>query len=353
MKRMLTMAIVLLTILVNSINYGNYKNVKAEQTGEQNTITVLVNLDGGNVNGNTEYAIIGKPGETVVLMKPVYEGCILLGYSCSNGKIVVDDNDNYVYTFGNTNTTIKALWVKENDVPTQTPEQTREPISTTPHAIATMVVPTDASNRNTPTPFITAEPVVTNTIKPTNIPEGTSTPEPTKEPAFIKNAEVKLEKNTYYTKYAKKVQPGIKVKYNQHNLKINQDYKLSYKNNNIYGKAKVIITGIGDYAGTVTKYFYILPEKTKITKSQILVKNKNKVVKITWKKLKGVGGYQILYSKAKKGPYKEISQKSAQQTSAVFGTSCKILFMKIKPYVIIDGKYKFGPSSPVKIIKIK
>ena len=101
----------------------------------------------------------------------------------------------------------------------------------------------------------------------------------------------------------------------------------------------------------ITKKFYILPAKTKIEKCSVTMGNKGRIIKIVWKKLKGIDGYQILYSKKKKGSFKEISKKSQKQNCAAFWFGGKeIYYIKVRPYVIIDGKYKYGESN-IKAIK--
>lgn len=55
----------------------------------------------------------------------------------------------------------------------------------------------------------------------------------------------------------KVIQPSIKVTYDDIVLKNGVDYKVSYKNNVYPGTATAIVTGIGNYTGTVTKIFKI------------------------------------------------------------------------------------------------
>ena len=71
------------------------------------------------------------------------------------------------------------------------------------------------------------------------------------------------------------------------------DYTVSYSNNKKVGKATVTVTGIGDYTGTLTAAFTIVPKKTSVTgftprKKAFTVKWKKQAVQTT--------GYQIRYS---------------------------------------------------------
>ena len=61
------------------------------------------------------------------------------------------------------------------------------------------------------------------------------------------------------------IKPSVTVKYGSKTLRQNTDYTLSYGKNKNTGKATVKVTGKGNYTGTVTKSFYIVPKKTKIT----------------------------------------------------------------------------------------
>ncbi len=53
--------------------------------------------------------------------------------------------------------------------------------------------------------------------------------------------------------------PNVKVTYNDTDLSVNEDYTLDFENNINAGEAELIITGIGQYTGEVTKTFEIKP----------------------------------------------------------------------------------------------
>lgn len=377
-KKKICFFIIILLIAVNREICGMYNNVEAEKKLLSATVTVLVNLNGGHVNGNTEYALIGKPGESVILTSPTYEGYEFAGYNCSNGTVTVDRDCNMVYTFGNTNTIITAIWKQQskNLLLSETPEvATQEAIEiveisevTTQQAIITETPKIEETKENELLEVV-------EELQETNIPkatedlenqeitkelEETAPSEETKSPKVIaaksinaKAVKINIGKNIYYTSYKSKVEPNVKINYNGKNLIEDKDYTVTFRKNSSYGKAEVIMKGIGSYTGTVTKKFYILPEKTKIRKCRITLKNKGRIIKIVWKKLKGADGYQIVYSKKKKGVFKEISKKSAKETSAAFWFLGEEVYMKVRPYVIIDGKYKYGKYSNVKAIKNK
>ncbi len=58
-------------------------------------------------------------------------------------------------------------------------------------------------------------------------------------------------------KNGKEVKPGLTIKVNGRKLRLNTDYTVKFTNNTLRGEAKVVLTGIGNYAGTVEKEFVI------------------------------------------------------------------------------------------------
>ncbi len=77
----------------------------------------------------------------------------------------------------------------------------------------------------------------------------------------IENAEIVLSKNKY-SYNGKQKKPTIKsVQLNNKELILGTDYEVTYKNNKNIGTASVIITGIGEYDGSITKEFSIVAKK--------------------------------------------------------------------------------------------
>lgn len=174
-----------------------------------------------------------------------------------------------------------------------------------------------------------------------------------KESIAMNKTKLRLEKTIYYAGYKNKIKPNITITYHEKKLKANKDYIVIYNQHSSYGKNKITVKGIGNYKGKVIKNYYVLPAKTKIIKCELSSKNNGRIIKIKWKKLKGVDGYQILYTtKAKKG-FKEISRKSNGETKAAFWFLGKAVYIKVRPYVMIGGTCRYGESSDEKAIKIK
>ena len=57
------------------------------------------------------------------------------------------------------------------------------------------------------------------------------------------------------------ITPVVYVAYNHNYLIQNTDFTATYSNNNAPGVATVKIKGIGNYSGSISKTYVILPEK--------------------------------------------------------------------------------------------
>ena len=131
----------------------------------------------------------------------------------------------------------------------------------------------------------------------------------------------------------------VKVYDEEKKLTQDIDYIVNYSNNINPGKAIVFVTGIGDYTGTATKYFYIAPKKNKI-KSVILSSNFKKAT-ITWKNDSLASGYKIYMSTSKNGNYKRIKTITNNGTTSYRKGGLnprKTYYFKIRAYVEVDGQ---------------
>ena len=170
----------------------------------------------------------------------------------------------------------------------------------------------------------------------------------------IRSAKATLSK-TSYTYDGKAKKPSVTVKLSGKTLKSGTDYTVTYKNNKSVGKATVTITGKGGYTGTVTKSFKINPKKTAVKK---LTSPKKAQLKVTYKKVAGVTGYQVTYSTSKK------FTKSTTKTATVKGVSKlsktvkslkkgKTYYVKVRSYKTVGGTKYYSSYSAVKKIKVK
>ncbi|MBR1752033.1 MAG: leucine-rich repeat domain-containing protein [Ruminococcus sp.] len=175
-----------------------------------------------------------------------------------------------------------------------------------------------------------------------------------KSAVSLKEAKVTLEKTEYV--YNSKVRkPAVTVKLDGAALKKSTDYTVSYKNNTKVGTATVTVKGKGSYTGTVTKTFKINPKATSISK---LTSPKTKQLKVTYKKVSGVTGYQVTYSTSKKftkAATKTAAVKGAAKTSKTIKSlkKGKTYYIKVRSYKTVSGKKYYSSYTKVKKIKVK
>jgi len=168
----------------------------------------------------------------------------------------------------------------------------------------------------------------------------------------IKNTTVTGIKNKTYT--GKVLKQSVVVKDGNTTLKSGTDYTVSYKNNKKVGTATVVITGKGNYTGTVTKTFKINPKGTSLKK---LTKGK-KQFKATWKVQKTqTTGYQIQYSTNKKfkSGNKTVKVKKNKTTSSTVKKlkAKKKYYVRIRTYKTVNGKTYYSGWSKVKNVTTK
>ena len=117
--------------------------------------------------------------------------------------------------------------------------------------------------------------------------------------------------NQIYTGQA--LTPGFTATIGTRNLAINTDYTVTYKNNKKPGKATIKLTGTGNYTGTASKTFIILPvaptnpSMSKSTASSVTLK---------WTKSYGATGYVIYAYNASKNTYKKIGTSTKNTYTA-------------------------------------
>lgn len=112
----------------------------------------------------------------------------------------------------------------------------------------------------------------------------------------IQGLTVSLEQSEYaYDGTPKK--PAVQVSDGENILQEGEDYTLSYKNNVNVGTASVSITGKGNYQGTKTVDFYVVPGKVSAVK---LKKGTGNSLKFSYSKQNGVSGYEVSLYQGKK-----------------------------------------------------
>lgn len=131
---------------------------------------------------------------------------------------------------------------------------------------------------------------------------------------IYKIASVKLKK-TSYTYTGKTIKPSVVAKDSKgKTLKAGTDYTVSYKNNKTVGKATVTVTFKGNYSGTKTLSFSILPK--------IKASSAKTSVTVSWTKVPGAKTYKVALYNGKKLVKSVTSTKtSAKFTSLSSGKS--------------------------------
>lgn len=187
----------------------------------------------------------------------------------------------------------------------------------------------------------------TTTEQPRPTVPTTAKPKPV-VPTKKKITYVSNPSNATYT--GKSIKKGLSVKAGKAGLKLNRDYTISYTGNKNCGKAKMIISGKGNYNGTYVRYFKIKPKKARLKK---LKSGKKKMVVYISKSAGNVSGYQIRYSKYKN--FKKSKYKTTKKTAYTLKklSRKKRYYVKVRAYKVIDGRKYYGSYSSCKKIKVK
>lgn len=142
----------------------------------------------------------------------------------------------------------------------------------------------------------------------------------------------------------KAIKPTVTVKDGDKKLVNGTDYTVSYKNNTNIGTATVTITGKGNYTGTKTLTFKIVPKKVALTGKASGAKET-----LSWKKSLGATGY-VVYRSVDGGKFTKLATtKSLKYTAKL--TAGKNYQFKVRPYATVNGKKVYGSWS--NIIKTK
>lgn len=150
--------------------------------------------------------------------------------------------------------------------------------------------------------------------------------------------------NKGYT--GKAIKPAVTVKDGSKKLVKGTDYTVSYKNNTKMGTATVTITGKGNYTGTKTLTFKIVPKKTSISIDEV---SKSKAV-LNWKKSSGAAGYEIWCSTNGESYTKLSTIKSAKtltKTISKLNTQKNVYKFRVRPYAKVNGKTVYGSWSNI------
>ena len=175
-------------------------------------------------------------------------------------------------------------------------------------------------------------------------------------PAKVSN--VKLS-STSYTYNGKTKTPSVTVKDSKgRKLKKGTDYTVKYSSGRKkVGRYAVKVTFKGNYTGSKTVYYYIIPKSTSIRRVSALRKG----FKLSWKKQKTqTTGYQIQYSTSKKFKKAKAVNVSKNKTTSKYIkklSSKKKYYVRVRTYkkVKINGKTKkvYSSWSKTKTVKTR
>lgn len=154
----------------------------------------------------------------------------------------------------------------------------------------------------------------------------------------------------YYTGKSKK--PAVKIRNNGTLLKKDTDYTISYKNNKAIGTATITIKGKGNYVGTKTLTFRILPQKVSIQKVK---SSAAKSMTVKWKKCSGGSSYQIQYAQNSKfSGAVTVTAKSSETAKTIKKLKGgKTYYVRIRSYKKVSGKKYYSEWSKVKKVTVK
>ena len=174
---------------------------------------------------------------------------------------------------------------------------------------------------------------------------------PALSPKSISSATVSLSIATY--SFDGKVKtPSVTVKLGSTALRNGIDYVVSYSNNKNVGKATVVITGKGLYAGTITRTFVINPAKQEIQK----LTAKSKGFYIDYAEKGHATGYEIQYAtnSSFSGAKKTIitSNKTDKVTVSKLRENKKY-YVRVRTYTTVNGIKYYGAWSAVKTVTTK
>ena len=141
--------------------------------------------------------------------------------------------------------------------------------------------------------------------------------------------------------------PTVTIKNGTRTLSRGTDYTLQYKNNKNAGVGQVIISGAGNYSGTVIRYFNInVLQPTGLR----MESSKANSVKLVWSFSGKATGYEI-YRKQSDGKYKKIATtKKTTYTNKKLAPSTSYKY-KVRAYVKNSTGTVYGKFTSVVIAK--
>ena len=157
-----------------------------------------------------------------------------------------------------------------------------------------------------------------------------------------KKVSVSLEKSSFVYN-GQSITPVVYVAYNHNYLIQNTDFTATYSNNNAPGVATVKIKGIGNYSGSISKTYIILPEKIA---SVSIKKDSATSAVISWSAASKVSGYEILKFDSAKNTYVHLAHVSNSQTSYKVSSlkNSTAYYYQVRAYKTVNDKNYYGEA---------
>ena len=157
-----------------------------------------------------------------------------------------------------------------------------------------------------------------------------------------KKVSVSLEKSSFVYN-GQSITPVVYVAYNHNYLIQNTDFTATYSNNNAPGVATVKIKGIGNYSGSISKTYTILPEKIA---SVSIKKDSATSAVISWSAASKVSGYEILKFDSAKNAYVHLTHVSNSQTSYKVSSlkNSTAYYYQVRAYKTVNDKNYYGEA---------
>lgn len=148
---------------------------------------------------------------------------------------------------------------------------------------------------------------------------------------------------TEYTYNGKAVKPEVTVKNTDGALlKEGEDYTVKYSSGRkLPGKYKATVTFKGDYEGSETLLFKIIPLKT----TKVTAECTDKTVKLSWKKVTGATGYRVFVYDYETGKYKTLKTLTGTTYTVKKLESGKKYKFAVKTYVNTEDETIWSASS--------
>ncbi len=178
--------------------------------------------------------------------------------------------------------------------------------------------------------------VATVTLTAQNGYKGSATATFAIKPSVLTGAKVSNIVDKSYTGKALTQAPIVTL--GSKRLVYGKDYSVSYSSNTSTGKATTKINGIGNYSGTITKYFYIHPKKVTGLKLSSATAS---YVKISWSKSPSGTGYAVRRKTSKSGSYKTIAIINSRSTTSYKDKNVsanKTYYYDIVAFKTVSGK---------------